>query len=151
MCLSSTAEGCVFHAVGQPLSAEWPDMLIIGCFHRPPLRLMRLHHQLLGFCIRVECCWERRHPVSLLIPPSLIFPSAGQERSVRAQCESWSSQSCVCWLGHTEWVCEGGCLYGCDWLHADLGPWPDGKERQEAGIFCQVRDSLVCVFCLAFV
>lgn len=36
--------------VGQPLSADWPVMLIIR-FHRPPLRL---HHQLLGFCISVS-------------------------------------------------------------------------------------------------
>lgn len=45
-----------FFPVGQPLSAEWPDMLIIGCFHRPPLRLMRLHHQLLGLLQSSECC-----------------------------------------------------------------------------------------------
>lgn len=90
MCLSSppshTAEGCIFHPVGQPLSAEWPDMLIIGCFHRPPLRLMRLHHQLLGLLHSGECCWVRRHPVSLLIPPHL-FPLQDKkevwERSVR--------------------------------------------------------------------
>lgn len=50
--------------------------------------------------------------------------------------------NCVSWIGHAGWVCKGGCLYGCIWLHAELGPWPDGKERQEARIFCKVRDSI---------
>lgn len=39
---------------------------------------------------------------------------------------------------HTERVCKVGCLYG---LHAGLRTWQDGKERQEAWIFCKVRNS----------
>lgn len=105
-----------------------------AAFHRPP---PRLHRRLMGLCM-FSCYRVSRHKLRLLIS------SAGQERSESTVWEDLFPplpSNCVSWIGHTGWVCKGGCLYGCIWLHAGLGPWPDGKERQEARIFCKVRDS----------
>lgn len=145
-----------FHPVGQPLSAEWPYMLITGCFHRPPLRLMRLHRQLYGFSLQwVLLREEPANPQKLISPPSLCRTRKKPESTVWEEVDlPLKSGVCVCvclldWT-HCGWVFV--------WMRLTAwrfkGPWPDGEERQEAGILCKVKrlshvchSHLICMFC----
>lgn len=148
--------GCVF-----------PILLVSHCQLSGPTWLLQdafiaLHLGWWGFTVSCkalacsECCRER----SPLIPKSLFsLPPlfAGQERSLRAQCEKrWISPLsvvCVCLLDWTH------CGWVFVWMRLTAwrfkGPWPDGEERQEAGILCKVKrlsyvchSHLISVFCM---